>query len=238
MSETVLLAKSGRQTGSPASRRLRAADEIPAVLYGHGMDPLTISIGRRELRSALSGSAGLNTVLDLSVDGTVYPAIVKELQRHPVKRLVSHVDFIQINLTEEITVNVPIRLEGEAVAVLSQNGLVDPAMDHLEVVTTPRNIPDEIVIDVSRMEMDTVIHLSDIELPDGVIATADPDVALVTVLFIRAEELESDAVEEAVEGEEGAEGTEGEDADGEEGAEGTGAEGAEGGGDADSSGRG
>lgn len=213
MSETVLLASAGRATGSPAARRLRASDEIPAVLYGHGMDPLHLSVTRRDLRAALSGSAGLNTVLDLTVDGTTYPAIIKDVQRHPVKRSVSHVDFIQIDLSEEITVNIPIRLQGQPQAVLDEGGLVDPAMDTLEVVTTPGNIPDEIVIDVSRMQMDTVIHLSDIELPEGVTATADPELTLVTVLFIRAEELESDAEvaeeEEVPEGEEG-EGDEGE----------------------------
>jgi large subunit ribosomal protein L25 len=226
MSETVLIANTGRETGSASARRLRANDEIPAVLYGHGMTPLHISVARRDLRTALSGSAGLNTVLDLTVDGTAYPAIIKDLQRHPVKRNVSHVDFIQINLSEEITVNIPIRLEGEATAVAAEGGLVDPAMDTLEVVTTPRNIPDEIVIDISRMDMDTVIHLADIELPDGVTATADDDVALVTVLFIRAEELESDAEPDEVE--EGEEGEEGEGAEGEEREDGENADAAEG----------
>ena len=126
MSETVLIAKSGRPTGSAAARRMRAVDEIPAVLYGMGMEPVSLSVGRTDIRHALSGSAGLNTVLDLTVDGTVYPAIVKDLQRHPVRRTVTHIDFIQINLKAEITVNVPVHLYGEAEAVLKEGGLVDP----------------------------------------------------------------------------------------------------------------
>src|SRR5690606_19775915 len=109
-----LIAETGRATGSANSRRLRRDESIPAVVYGHGMTPLSIKIARRDLRIALSGTAGLNTVLDLTVDGTVYPAIVKDMQRHPVKRTVQHVDFQQVNLNEEIVVQVPLRLEGEA----------------------------------------------------------------------------------------------------------------------------
>jgi len=125
MSETVLTAEIGRRAGSSDSRRLRAAGKIPAVVYGHGMDPLTISIDRRELRQALSGAAGMNTILDLTVEGTVYPTLIKDIQRHPVRRSVQHIDFIQVNLNEEIVVAVPIHLEGEAKAVVSNNGLVD-----------------------------------------------------------------------------------------------------------------
>ncbi len=138
---TVLIANTGRQTGSAASRRLRREDRIPGVVHGHGMEPLSVSVDRRELRAAVSGAAGLNTVLDLTVDSAVYPAIIKDLQRHPVRRTISHIDFLQVNLDEEITVSVPLRLEGEATEVLQNNGLVDPAVDAIEVVTTPRQHP-------------------------------------------------------------------------------------------------
>jgi large subunit ribosomal protein L25 len=208
---TVLVAETGRPTGSANSRRMRREDHVPAVVYGQGMEPITISVVRRELRHALSGPAGVNTVLDLTVDGDVYPAIVKELQRHPVRRTVSHVDFLQVNLNEEITIAVPVRLEGEAKAVIAEGGLVDPAVDTIEVRTTPRNIPNEIVIDVTDMTMDTVITLGEIPLPAGVTAIADPETAVVTVLVTREEELPE--VEEAIEGE-AAEG-EGERAEGE-----------------------
>jgi large subunit ribosomal protein L25 len=182
---------------------MRREDHIPAVVYGHGMDPIPISIVRRDLRHALSGPAGVNTVLDLTVDGTVYPAIVKDLQRHPVRRTVSHVDFLQVDLNEEITIAVPVRLEGEAKAVIEEGGLVDPAVDTIEVRTTPRNIPNEIVIDITDMTMDTVITLGDIQLPAGVTPIADPDTAIVTVLLTKEEELPEAEAEEG-EGEEGA----------------------------------
>ena len=213
MSETVLVADTGRATGSANSRRLRAADHIPGVVYGQGMDPISISVARRDLRIALSGPAGMNTILDLSVDGSVYPAIVKEIQRHPVRRTVQHVDFIQINLDEEISVAVPVRLRGEAKAVIAENGLVDLSMNEIEVSTTPRNIPDEIVVDVTDMTMDTTITLGEISLPAGVIATGDDDATVVTVLTMRtpvldAEEAEAAEGEEFAEGEETAEGDE------------------------------
>jgi large subunit ribosomal protein L25 len=192
---TVLVAQVGRETGSAAARRLRAAGAVPGVLYGHGMEPLSVAVERRELRVALSGAAGVNTVLDLTVDGTVYPAIVKELQRHPVRRNVTHVDFIQVNLDEEITVSVPLRLVGDAKEVEQEGGLVDPAVDSIEVVTTPRNIPDEFVVDVTDMRMDTVIRLGDIPMPSGVTATGDPESPVVTVLTMRAEVAELEAAE-------------------------------------------
>jgi large subunit ribosomal protein L25 len=204
---TVLVAETGRPTGSANARRMRREDHVPAVVYGQGMEPITISVVRRELRVALSGPAGVNTVLDLRVDGNVYPAIVKEMQRHPVRRTVSHVDFLQVNLNEEITIAVPVRLEGEAKAVIAEGGLVDPAVDTIEVRTTPRNIPNEIVIDVTDMTMDTVITLAEIPLPAGVTAIADPETAVVTVLVTREEELpEAEEAEEgeAAEGEAGA----------------------------------
>ena len=206
MSETILNAETGRRTGSSDSRRLRAEDRIPAVVYGHGMDPISISVKRRELRAALSGAAAMNTILDLTVDGKVYPSLIKDIQRHPVKRNVQHIDFIQVNLNEEITVSVPFILEGEAKDVLANNGLVDLAMQELQVRTTPRQIPDSIVIDVTDFTLDTVIRIEDLTLPAGVEAIGEPDAPVVTVLIMRGvEEEEAEGAEgEAAEGDEAA----------------------------------
>jgi large subunit ribosomal protein L25 len=190
MSATVLTANTGRATGSPNSRRLRTEDLIPAVVYGQGMTPVSVTVVRRDLRLALSGSAGMNTVLDLTVDGKVYPAIVKALQRHPVRRNVQHIDFLSINLNEDITVSVPLRLEGEAKAVLAANGMVDPAVDTIEVRTTPRLIPDEIVIDISEMTIDSTITLGDLTFPAGVVPTGDPSLPVATVIIMHEEPVE------------------------------------------------
>lgn len=178
----VLVATSGRATGSPASRRLRAGDHIPAVVYGHGMDPLSITVERRDLRIAVSGVNGMNTVLSLQVDGQVFPALIKELQRHPVRRNVSHIDFIRVNLDEKITVNVPLHLVGEAKSVLNDGGLVDPAVDHIAIETTPGQMPSEVTYDISGMHLGQVVFLRELALPAGCVAVGDPDMAVITAM--------------------------------------------------------
>ena len=142
MSQTTLVATPRTGSGSPAARRLRADGHIPGVLYGRGMEPISVTVERREFRMALSGPAGANTVLALQVGGTSYPAVVKEMQRHPIRRTVNHIDFLQVNMNEEITVHIAVRLEGEAKAVAATGGLVDPTVDSLEVSCTPTDMPD------------------------------------------------------------------------------------------------
>ena len=208
MPDTKLVAKTGRPTGSPSSRRLRTEDEIPGVLYGQGMTPIVLSVPRRELRHALSGPAGMNTLLTLSVDGSTYPAIVKEVQRHPVRRSVRHIDFLQVNMREEITISVPVHLHGEAKAVLNEGGLVDPAVDTIDVTCTPGNMPNEFVIDVTDMQPHDVIRLADVPMPANVTAVGDPDMAIVTTVMAM-----QSIEEEGAEGEGGEDGAEGEGGD-------------------------
>lgn len=181
MSTAKLVAKPRTTTGSAAARRLRAADHIPAVVYGHGMTPISLTVERRDLRVALSGAAGVNTVISLDVDGTTYPAVIKELQRHPLKRTVSHIDFLTVNMNETITVQVKVHLVGEAKAVLSNGGMVD-AVDHIEVSCTPGNIPSEISVDVSGLSLHDVVRIGDLKLPAGVKATGDAETAVVTAI--------------------------------------------------------
>jgi large subunit ribosomal protein L25 len=182
MSATKLVAQSRTTTGSAAARRLRAEGHIPGVIYGQGMTPISVTVERRDLRLALSGAAGSNTVLSVEVGGTVYPAVVKEMQRHPIKRTVSHIDFLTVNMNEVLNVQVPVRLEGEAKAVTGEGGLVDAAVDTIEVSCTPGNIPAEFVIDVTNMVPGDVIHLSDVPMPKGVTALGEPGMAVVTAL--------------------------------------------------------
>jgi large subunit ribosomal protein L25 len=149
------------------------------------MEPVILSVARRDLRVALSGPAGANTILNLTVGGSSYNAVVKEMQRHPVRRNVSHIDFVQIDLSEEITMHVPVHLTGVAKAVVAAGGLVDPAVDSIEVRTTPANVPNEILIDITDLTSESVIHLSDLKLPAGVVAIGDPDMLIATVLTSR-----------------------------------------------------
>jgi large subunit ribosomal protein L25 len=121
------------------------------------------------------------------------------MQRHPVKRTVSHIDFLQVSMNESITVSVPLRLEGEAKAVVAANGLVDPAVDSVDVVTTPANMPNEFVVDITEMQPGDVIRLGDLKMPAGATAVGDPEMPIVTVLSLRAEEAVATADAEAAE---------------------------------------
>ena len=182
MSTSKLVAQPRPASGSSAARRLRAEGHIPAVVYGHGMAPLSVSVERRDLRLALSGAAGVNTVLQLEVGGASYPTVIKDLQRHPIKRTVSHIDFLAVDMNETIHVQVPLRLQGEAKAVLSEGGLVDAAVDTIEVECTPANIPNEFVVDVTGLQLHGVIRLADVTMPKGVTAVGDPEMPVVTAI--------------------------------------------------------
>jgi len=220
MAEITLHAHTGRPTGSRASGRLRAEGKVPATVYGLSKDPQSVSVVWRELRAALVTDAGLNALIDLHVDGAKGDlVIVKDLQRHPVRRDVLHVDFLRVDADVAITVDVPIVLEGEASAVLAGDGVVDQALHHLGVQAKPGDIPNEIVVDISGMQLGDVIRIGDLQLPAGVATESDPEDAVVTASIQQIDLGEEPEAEEA-EGDEGAEGAEG------EAAEGAGAEGA------------
>jgi large subunit ribosomal protein L25 len=204
MPESTLVAETGRPTGTRASGRLRAAGKIPGVLYGHGLAPVSLSIDRRELRHALSGPAGVNAVVRLKVGNDVHPTVVKALQRDPVRRTVTHIDFIVVRMDEVITVDVPIVLQGEAKRVLSDGGLLEQALSTLSVVTTPANIPPHITVDVSELSIGDVVRVADVVLPSGVTANVDPDAAVVVAAGGAPAEPEIEAAEEGEEAEAGA----------------------------------
>ncbi|MGH9258952.1 MAG: 50S ribosomal protein L25, partial [Acidimicrobiales bacterium] len=126
--DIILAAEPGRTTGSSASRRLRSTGKVPAVLYGRGADPQPITVDWRDLRTALTTDKGLNALLTLQVGRKKTTAIVKELQRHPVRRDVLHVDFLSVDVDVVISTDVPIVLEGEATLVLREQGVVDQVM--------------------------------------------------------------------------------------------------------------
>lgn len=209
MSNTKLAAQLRTTSGSPAARRLRAEGHIPGVLYGHGMSPLSVTVERRELRLALSGPAGSNTVLSLEVGGKSYPAVVKEMQRHPVKRAVHHIDFLQVNMDEEITFSVPLHLVGEAKAVIAEGALVDKSVETIDVRCTPNDMPNSFDVDITNMQPHDVIRLSDLTMPKGVTPLGEPDMAIVTTLTTSAAEAAEPAIvgaEDAAEGEAAADG--------------------------------
>jgi large subunit ribosomal protein L25 len=202
MAEYTLIAEPGRATGSSASRRLRADGRIPAVVYGHGVDGISVSVDGRELRHALSGEAGLNQLLSLEVGSDSHLAMARSLQRHPVRHTVLHVDFQIVRRDEVISADVPVILSGEAKAVEQENGIVEQLLSSLAVNATPALIPSNIEVDISDLTVGEGIRVGDLRLPDGVTTDVLPDDLVVMASATRA------AVEEAVE--EGAEAAEGE----------------------------
>lgn len=221
MAEQALQAEAGRATGSRASRRLRAQDKIPAVVYGHGIDPVSVAVVRRELRAALTTDAGMNALIDLGVDGQQHLTIVRDVQRDPVRNVVTHVDFVVVRRDEIISVEVPIVLTGSAEEVRRETGTVDQVLFELTVSATPGTIPNEFVYDISGMVIGDSVRVGDLPLPSGVTTEVDPEepvvIAQVSRATIEAEQLEAEAAEEAAEAEGGEGGAaEGEGAGGEE----------------------
>ena len=205
MSQISLVADTGRSTGSGAANRLRAAGKVPGVVYGHGSTPVAVAVDHRELRHALSGPAGVNAVIDLTVDGKAQPTVVKDLQRHPIRRTVTHIDFLIVRMDEAIVVDVPILLEGEPKQVLNEGGVIEHTLAALSVNATPASIPNDITVDISSLAVGDTIRVGDLQLPTGVTTDVDPDTLVVIASVTRAAIEE----EEAAPGEEGEEAAEG-----------------------------
>ena len=202
MEEVALAAETGRSTGSAAARRLRAAGKIPAVLYGHGIDPQPLAVDGRQLRLALNQEAGLNALLTLDVGGQSHLAMARQLQRDPVRGTVDHVDFVIVRRDEIVSAEVPVHLVGEASAVHRADGLVEQQVFSLTVHATPGNIPTSIEVDISGLTIGDAIRVGDLALPAGVTTEIDAEEPVVAGQASRVaaeiEEAEAEAAEPGV----------------------------------------
>ncbi len=214
MDQVTLTADTNRALGSRASRRLRRTGRVPGVLYGLEADPVALSVDYRELRTALTTDAGLNALVSLQIDGDTQLAILKDLQRDPVRHEVTHVDFFRIDATARVSVEIPIVTVGEALEVTREEGIVDQLMRLLPVSAPATSIPPQIEIDVSDMEIGVTITVADLDLPTGVEAEIELDEPVVIAQITRAALVEDEGVGEGEEGEEGLEGEEGEEGEG------------------------
>ena len=213
MAEFILLAEPGRPVGSRPARRLRTEGGVPAVVYGPGVDPLPVVVQARDLRAALSTEAGLNAVLSLRVDGKEFLTMARELQRHPVRGSVIHVDFQVVDPNREISAEVPISIIGEAVELHRSDGILDQQLFALPVRARPADIPTHLEVDITEVVIGSAIRVSDIALPAGVSAELDPESVVVAGQAPRVQ-VEAVAEGEAAEGEAGAEAGEGPAAEG------------------------
>jgi large subunit ribosomal protein L25 len=190
MSETALVVESRAATGKGAVRKLRAAGRIPAILYGQGKESLPLSIDPRALEKVLR-VGGANALLDLSVEGRPElgspVALVKELQRHPIRGTIMHADLYQVDLTRTVEVEVPVHLIGKAKGI-DFGGILEHSLREIALECLPRSIPASIEVDISNMEIGDVIHVRDLVLPPGVSLMSDPDLGVVHVALPAAEE--------------------------------------------------
>lgn len=204
-----LTAETDRAIGSRSSRRLRKEGKIPAVIYGAGDPPTPIAVEWSALRAALTTPAGFNALITLEFGDTERLTIVKDMQRHAVRRDVTHVDFIIIDRSKPLDVDVPVILENTDADHLKEL-VVDQQLFSLPVSSLPGSIPNEFVIDCTTLTLDDPIRAESIELPSGVELNVDDDepIVIASVPHVELPEpAEGDELEEGeepeVEGEEG-----------------------------------
>lgn len=208
--------------GTSAARRMRRLDErVPAVVYGAGKDTTSISLGHNELALALRHEAIYSHILTLNVDGQAEKVVFKAIDRHPSRPRILHVDFLRVSDKEKLTMHVPLHFLGEENAPgVEQGGIFSKAMSDLVIKCLPADLPEHIDLDVSRMGLNDILHISDIKLPKGVeLAMHHLDEAHDhPVISLHTARVEVEPVEEAPAAEE-AEAAEGEEAIKAEGAE-------------------
>lgn len=210
MAEIPLVVDADRERGTAASRRLRAAGKIPAVVYGHGIEPIHVAVDGRELRTAFGTESGTNALLRLEIGSDRHLALAREIQRHPVRHTVTHVDFQVVSRDEIVHAEVNVTLVGEAVAVGHAGGTVDQELFALPVKAKPGDLPPHFEIDVSGLDVGDVVRLAELKIPTGVTTDLDPETVLVVAHPPRVVALPEDeaaaVAEAAAEAGEGAEG--------------------------------
>lgn len=197
--------------GKGATRRLRRQDMVPAVIYGAGKEPVSITLAHNQLLHSTENEAYFSHILSIDVEGKKEDVIIKALQRHPAKSLLMHADFMRVDMKEKLKVHVPLQFVGEEVAPgAKQGGVVTHDLVDIEVQCLPKDLPEFIEVDVSALEIGESLHLSDINLPKGLDIVAlsqgeDHDLQVVAIQANRAALVGDDAGEAGNEASDGAE---------------------------------
>jgi large subunit ribosomal protein L25 len=207
MVDFVLNAKARSDIGKGASRRLRRLDnQVPAIIYGLDKTPENISLASNELSHALENEAFYSHIIELNIDDKKQNVILKDLQRHPAKVEILHADFLRVDLTQKLTIRVPLHFinEDECHGVKMEGGQISHSTNELEVECLPGDIPEYIEVDMTAITLGQTLHISDVNLPDGVTSVAlshgeDHDLPVAAVNKSKAveEETEDDAPEAA-----------------------------------------
>lgn len=184
---TVSLIATPRTTkGKGFARKLRQTGEVPAVIYGHSREPQSLSLNTRDVEKLLAQIAGTSTVVELAIGGTAVRTLIREVQRHPFKRQVLHVDFQELVAGEKITLDVPIRFHGIATGVREGGGILEEVLHQVNLKVDPASIPDHIEVDVSALTIGHSIHIRDLALPAGAEVMDDEDATVCIVSAPRA----------------------------------------------------
>ena len=206
MSEAIfnLEAQVRTDLGKGASRRLRHADKVPAILYGADKEPVSLTLAHNKLMQAQEFEAFYSHVLTLDVDGEKVEALVKDMQRHPYKPKILHVDFLRVDASKAVHTNVPVHFinEESAPAIKTQGGHAEHHVNEIEVSCLPSQFPEFIEVDLTNVELGQTLNLSDITLPEGVssieLAKGEShDLAVVTIKAAKGKAADEAADEES-----------------------------------------
>jgi large subunit ribosomal protein L25 len=191
MSENLIKAEPRNEFGKGAARRIRRADKVPAVIYGHGNDPIHVTLPGHDTMLALK-HGGANAVLNIEIDGKVQLALTKQVQADPIKGFLEHVDFVAVRKGEKVTVEVPVHLNGDA----ARETVVVTETSTIQLEAEATHIPEYIEVDIDGAVAGTQIHASDLAIPSGSTLLLDPETLIVNITEqISAEALEAELEE-------------------------------------------
>lgn len=174
-------------TGKGAARALRRSGKLPAVIYGHGRPPEPLAVSALEFEKALHGIGG-STVIDLAVDGAPTKVLIREIQRHPTRLHITHVDFYEVHAGERLRVDVPLVLVGSPAGVRQTGGVLEQFLREVAIEVLPKDMPERIEVEVTGLEVGRSLHVRDLQVPNARVLD-DPEATICTVVPPRVEEV-------------------------------------------------
>src|SRR3989441_2787426 len=193
-----LTAQRRDQTGKGAARQARLQKKVPAVIYGHGRPAQPLTVDGPALEQALTGVEPASTLIDLTVDGKKTRALIREIQRHPIRPDIIHVDFYEIHAEEKVTLKVPVHLVGTPDGGRNAGGVLDQVTREVEIEVLPEHIPERVELDVTALKIGDSLHVRDLTIANAKLLT-EADLTIATVVPPRAEEVAAPTPEAATE---------------------------------------
>jgi large subunit ribosomal protein L25 len=186
MASASISAESRTESGKGVARKLRAAGRVPGVIYGHAREAQSLSLVARDLDKLLSQISVSSTVVELALAGATTRTLIREIQRHPFKKVILHIDFQELVAGEKVTVDVPLVFVGVPEGVRLSGALLEQILHRIEVLADPANIPNHIDVDVTHLAMGHSLHVRDLKLPAGIEVLSDEDATICAVIAPRA----------------------------------------------------